>query len=161
MKRRSFWRWLLVATATVVVGVLSAGAAVVRAETPYHGQVAGLADTGTVYVTSPNDFYWHLIDPVTFVKEGYTQNDIQWYGLGGLPGSIAPDTVVTQPYQAFAELVRPPVNLMGLMSTGGVYIAPGDGTFHPVTAGDFVKNGYSWSWVKWFGELPGSVAVSW
>jgi hypothetical protein len=168
MKRRGFLITLLVAVAAVAA--LSFGAMAARADLrPSPGPVAGMVDTGMVYVTSTTDEFWHQVDPATFAKLGYDRNDIKWYGpsvigkdgavAGGLPGSIAPDTLPTPTYQAFVDLFMPTVNLAGLMSTGGVYVTQPsvDNYWHPVSAADFLTKGYSWYQVKWFGALPGSI----
>jgi hypothetical protein len=40
-----------------------------------------------------------------------------------------------------------------------VYVTqPTDTFWHPVSAADFTKNGYSWFHVKWYGSLPGTIA---
>jgi hypothetical protein len=125
---------LVISVATVFALSLGAttGRAVLR---PAPGPVAGSVATGLVYVTSTTDDFWHLVNPVTFARLGYNRNDIKWYGTGGLPGSVAPDTVPTPASQSF--LVKP--------------------TWHPVSAPDFQKNGYNWLQVKWYGPLPGTI----
>jgi hypothetical protein len=157
MTRGGLSRLFLLVGIVLAVGVF--GAAVARADLRHApGPAAGLLADGSIYLTATDDNYWHQVDPATFATLGYSYNDIKWYGGGGLPGSIAPQTTPTPLYPAFAAFV-PPVNLMGLLGTGGVYVAPGDGFFYPVTATDFVKHSYSWSWVKWFGSLPGTIAL--
>ena len=161
MRRHGFGTLLWLAAVTAAVVVLSIGAASAGAALrPAPGPGAGMISTGAVYVTSTTDSFWHLVDPATFASLGYTRNDIKWYGSLGLPGTVAPDTVVTPAYQAFVELIRPPVCLAGLMSTGTVYIAQSDSLWHPLTAAQFASAGYSWSWVVWYGSLPGTIALS-
>jgi hypothetical protein len=120
------------------------------------GPVAAMLKNGAVYVTATTDDYWHQVSPKTLSKLGYTRNDITWYGRS-LPGTIAPQT--TSPASRIARMSRPPVNLAGVLGTGRIYIARGD-LFYPITRAALLKRGYSVSWVKWFGSLPGSIAAS-
>ena len=69
---------------------------------------------------------------------------------------MAAETVPS--YVSFADFVVPPVNLAGLVGTNSVFVDVGDGYWHPVSATQFTTQHYSLSWVKWYGELPGSVA---
>jgi hypothetical protein len=155
MKRLSVLGAILaVAVMSTLNGVASAG---INAAP---GPVAGSLSDGTIYVTSPDDAYWYPVSPAEFKALGYTYNDVTWYGsTTGLPGSIVPGSTAT-PNLALAQLAVPPVNLVGLTSTGVVYLDKGDGSFHPVTAAQMASNGYSYNWVKWYGQLPGSIASS-
>jgi hypothetical protein len=151
MRKRGIWSFILLLGVVAALGVAFTSAGVARADTTQY-PVAGLLSDGSVYVAA-DDGYWHPIDMATFVKDGYTYNDVTWYGQ--LPGTLAPETVSS--YVSFAEFVNPPVNLAGVIGSPTVYIDVGDGYWHPVTAAQFASEHYSMSWVKWFGELSGSV----
>jgi hypothetical protein len=154
VKSRGFSFLLLLAT-MVLFGLLSPGSALAAHLRHAPGPIAGLLKTGAVYVTATNDDYWHQVSPTTMSKLGYTKNDITWYGTR-LPGTIAPQTGLAK---KIAVLARPTVNLAGVIGTGRIYIARGD-LFYPISKADLLKRGYSMSWVKWFGSLPGSIASS-
>jgi len=139
--------------------------------------LAGDTATGQIYLGAEGTF--HLIAPADFVKAGLDQYAITWYA-SDLPGSVgAPATreqvasVATNEAAALAELgvtvanpniaasvPLPPTTklLAGDKATGDVYLAA-NGTFHLISAADFVKAGLTHNSVMWYGGLPGTTGT--
>lgn len=153
MKLRNL-SFFLMLTSVVFFALFSTGSALAAHLRHAPGPVAGMLKNGAIYITATNDDYWHQVSPSTLAKLGYTRSNITWYGAR-VPGTIAPQS--TPSTQKIADMSLPRVNLAGLLSTGRIYIARGD-LFYPITTAALLKKGYSLSWVKWFGSLPGSVA---
>jgi hypothetical protein len=109
-----------------------------------------------------------------FFVIGYGDNEAGW------SIDVAPDmtgaTYNSYTYTLTTELVTPPpttptepaatpepafqqqvTGLVGLISTGSVYVHGEDGLWHYIDAATFAALGYDSNAVQWFGELPGSV----